>query len=77
MGKKNKQELDKLKDKFIGQATAKGYELSKLEKRFGTVGSLCSKYAFNKSHFYLLCSRCLSNGLFKEANYAAEYMTLF
>ncbi|CAG0969702.1 MAG: DNA polymerase III subunit alpha [Bacteroidetes bacterium] len=72
MGKKNKQELDKLKDKFIGQATAKGYELSKLEKIWNDWEAF-AQYAFNKSH-----STCYAlvayQTAYLKANYAAEYM---
>ena len=49
MGKKQISVLDKMKPKFIKQASAKGYDLIKLEKVWKDWEKFAS-YAFNKSH---------------------------
>ena len=49
MGKKQKAVLDKMKPKFIAQASAKGLAVEKLEKIW-TDWEKFASYAFNKSH---------------------------
>ncbi len=41
MGKKQKDVLDKMKPKFVEQASAKGHDPKKLEKNLDRLGSLC------------------------------------
>ncbi len=72
MGKKQKEVLDKMKPKFVEQASAKGHDASKLEKIWKDWESFAS-YAFNKSH-----STCYAwiayQTAYLKANYPAEYM---
>lgn len=72
MGKKQKAVLDKMKNQFISQAKAKGYEESKLEKIW-TDWEAFAQYAFNKSH-----STCYAYVAYQtaylKAHYPAEYM---
>jgi DNA polymerase-3 subunit alpha len=72
MGKKNKKELDKLKDKFIEGASNKGLDPITLEKIWNDWEAF-AQYAFNKSH-----STCYAivayQTAYLKANYAAEYM---
>ena len=72
MGKKQKEVLDKMKPKFVKQASAKGHDASKLEKIWKDWESFAS-YAFNKSH-----STCYAwiayQTAYLKANYPAEYM---
>lgn len=72
MGKKDKATLDKMKDKFMKGAVAKGLEEKKLEKVW-TDWEAFAQYAFNKSH-----STCYAFVAFQtaylKANYPAEYM---
>ncbi|NNM22003.1 MAG: DNA polymerase III subunit alpha [Flavobacteriaceae bacterium] len=72
MGKKQKAVLDKMKPKFIKQASAKGHEPEKLEKIWKDWEAFAS-YAFNKSH-----STCYAwiayQTAYLKAHYPAEYM---
>jgi len=72
MGKKQKDVLDKMKPKFVEQASAKGHESKKLEKIWKDWEAFAS-YAFNKSH-----STCYAwiayQTAFLKAHYPAEYM---
>lgn len=72
MGKKQKDVLDKMKPKFVGQASAKGHAEDKLEKIWRDWEAFAS-YAFNKSH-----STCYAYVAFQtaylKAHYPAEYM---
>lgn len=72
MGKKQKTVLDKMKPKFIAQATAKGLSAEKLEKIW-TDWEKFASYAFNKSH-----STCYAwiayQTAYLKAHYPAEYM---
>jgi DNA polymerase III subunit alpha len=72
MGKKQKDVLDKMKSKFIDQASAKGHAADKLEKIWGDWEAFAS-YAFNKSH-----STCYAwvgyQTAYLKAHYPAEYM---
>ena len=72
MGKKQKEVLDKMKPKFVKQASAKGHDATKLEKIWKDWESFAS-YAFNKSH-----STCYAwiayQTAYLKANYPAEYM---
>ena len=72
MGKKNRQLLDQLKPKFVGQAVEKGHAADKLEKIWKDWEAFAS-YAFNKSH-----STCYAYVAFQtaylKAHYPAEYM---
>ena len=72
MGKKQKNVLDKMKPKFIAQATAKGLAAEKLEKIW-TDWEKFASYAFNKSH-----STCYAwiayQTAYLKAHYPAEYM---
>ncbi|MCW5907727.1 MAG: DNA polymerase III subunit alpha [Chitinophagales bacterium] len=72
MGKKDKATLDKMKDKFMSGAKAKGLDEKKLEKIW-TDWEAFAQYAFNKSH-----STCYAFVAFQtaylKANYPAEYM---
>ena len=72
MGKKQKTVLDKMKPKFITQATAKGLAAEKLEKIW-TDWEKFASYAFNKSH-----STCYAwiayQTAYLKAHYPAEYM---
>ncbi len=72
MGKKQKHVLDKMKPKFIEQASEKGHDEKVLEKIW-TDWEAFASYAFNKSH-----STCYAWIAFQtaylKANYAPAYM---
>ncbi|QAA82596.1 DNA polymerase III subunit alpha [Aequorivita sp. H23M31] len=72
MGKKQKSVLDKMKPRFIAQASEKGYDAEKLEKIWKDWEAFAS-YAFNKSH-----STCYAwiayQTAYLKAHYPAEYM---
>ena len=72
MGKKQKSVLDKMKPKFLTQASAKGLNIEKLEKIWKDWEAFAS-YAFNKSH-----STCYAwiayQTAYLKSNYPAEYM---
>jgi DNA polymerase-3 subunit alpha len=72
MGKKQKSVLDKMKPRFIENATAKGHDAEKLEKIWKDWEAFAS-YAFNKSH-----STCYAwiayQTAYLKAHYPAEYM---
>lgn len=72
MGKKQKDVLDKMKPKFIEQASAKGHDAKILEKIWKDWEAFAS-YAFNKSH-----STCYAwiayQTAYLKAHYPAEYM---
>lgn len=72
MGKKQKHVLDKMKPKFIEQASAKGHPVDKLEKIWKDWEAFAA-YAFNKSH-----STCYAwiayQTAYCKAHYPAEYM---
>lgn len=72
MGKKQKDVLDKMKPKFVEQASSKGHDADKLEKIWKDWESFAS-YAFNKSH-----STCYAwiayQTAYLKAHYPAEYM---
>jgi len=72
MGKKQKAVLDKMKPKFIDQASAKGHDAEKLEKIWKDWEAFAA-YAFNKSH-----STCYAwiayQTAYLKAHYPAEYM---
>jgi DNA polymerase-3 subunit alpha len=72
MGKKQKDVLDKMKPKFIEQASAKGHDAKRLAKIW-TDWEAFASYAFNKSH-----STCYAwiayQTAYLKAHYPAEYM---
>lgn len=72
MGKKQKDVLDKMKPKFIQQASEKGHDSKKLEKIW-TDWEAFASYAFNKSH-----STCYAwiayQTAYLKAHYPAEYL---
>ncbi|SFW61565.1 DNA polymerase III subunit alpha [Cellulophaga fucicola] len=72
MGKKQKHVLDKMKPKFIEQASAKGHAVDRLEKIWKDWEAFAA-YAFNKSH-----STCYAwiayQTAYCKAHYPAEYM---
>jgi len=72
MGKKQKAVLDKMKPRFIKQASAKGMDAEVLEKIW-TDWEAFASYAFNKSH-----STCYAwiayQTAYLKAHYPAEYM---
>jgi DNA polymerase III subunit alpha len=72
MGKKQKEVLDKMKPKFVEQASSKGHDAKKLEKIWKDWEAFAS-YAFNKSH-----STCYAwiayQTAYLKAHYPAEYM---
>ncbi len=72
MGKKQKDVLDKMKPKFVEQASAKGHDAKILEKIWKDWEAFAS-YAFNKSH-----STCYAwiayQTAYLKAHYPAEYM---
>jgi len=72
MGKKDRATLDKMKPKFIEQATAKGLDVIKLEKIW-TDWEAFASYAFNKSHSTCYAFVAFQTGYLK-AHYPAEYM---
>jgi len=72
MGKKQKDVLDKMKPKFVTQASEKGHDATVLEKIWKDWEAFAS-YAFNKSH-----STCYAwiayQTAYLKAHYPAEYM---
>jgi DNA polymerase-3 subunit alpha len=72
MGKKQKEVLDKMKDKFIEGCKANGHDAAIAEKIWKDWEAF-AQYAFNKSH-----STCYSlvayQTAYLKANYPAEYM---
>ena len=72
MGKKQKAVLDKMKPKFIEQASSNGHNAQKLEKIWKDWEAFAA-YAFNKSH-----STCYAwiayQTAYLKAHYPAEYM---
>lgn len=72
MGKKDRPTLDKMKPKFVEQASAKGHDATILEKIWKDWEAFAS-YAFNKSH-----STCYAwiayQTAYLKAHYPAEYM---
>jgi DNA polymerase-3 subunit alpha len=72
MGKKDRKTLDKMKDKFIHGAVAKGHPKKELEKIW-TDWEAFAQYAFNKSH-----STCYAYVAYQtaylKAHYPADYM---
>lgn len=72
MGKKQKEVLDKMKDKFIGGCKANGHDEQVAEKVWKDWEAF-AQYAFNKSH-----STCYSlvayHTAYLKANFPAEYM---
>ncbi len=72
MGKKQKDVLDKMKPKFVEQASAKGHDAVVLEKIWKDWEAFAS-YAFNKSH-----STCYAwiayQTAYLKAHFPAEYM---
>ncbi|SFB47370.1 DNA polymerase III subunit alpha [Algoriphagus aquimarinus] len=72
MGKKQKDVLDKMKPKFVEQASAKGHDAKKLSKIW-TDWEAFASYAFNKSH-----STCYAwiayQTAYLKAHYPAEYL---
>ncbi|MGM8361605.1 DNA polymerase III subunit alpha [Flavobacterium sp. ARAG 55.4] len=72
MGKKQKDVLDKMKPKFVEQASEKGHDAKILEKIWKDWEAFAS-YAFNKSH-----STCYAwiayQTAYLKAHYPAEYM---
>lgn len=72
MGKKQKDVLDKMKPKFVKQASEKGHDATVLEKIWKDWEAFAS-YAFNKSH-----STCYAwiayQTAYLKAHYPAEYM---
>ncbi|WP_028296640.1 DNA polymerase III subunit alpha [Olivibacter sitiensis] len=72
MGKKQKDVLDKMKPKFVQQASEKGHDAKILEKIWKDWEAFAS-YAFNKSH-----STCYAwvayQTAYLKAHYPAEYM---
>ncbi len=72
MGKKQKDVLDKMKPKFVEQASAKGHDATILEKIWKDWEAFAS-YAFNKSH-----STCYAwiayQTAYLKAHFPAEYM---
>ena len=72
MGKKQKDVLDKMKPKFVEQASEKGHDPKVLEKIWKDWEAFAS-YAFNKSH-----STCYAwiayQTAYLKAHYPAEYM---
>ncbi|MBN8836030.1 MAG: DNA polymerase III subunit alpha [Sphingobacteriia bacterium] len=73
MGKKQKAVLDKMKEKFMTGATAKGHPADKLDKVW-TDWEAFAQYAFNKSH-----STCYAfvayQTAYLKAHYPSEYMS--
>lgn len=72
MGKKQKEVLDKMKDKFIAGCTQRGHE-ERVADKIWKDWEAFAQYAFNKSH-----STCYSlvayHTAYLKANYPAEYM---
>jgi len=73
MGKKQKEVLDKMKDKFIGGCKKNGHE-ERIADKIWKDWEAFAQYAFNKSH-----STCYSlvayHTAYLKANYPAEYMS--
>jgi len=73
MGKKQKDVLDKMKPKFIGQASEQNGHDPKILEKIWKDWEAFAEYAFNKSH-----STCYAwvayQTAFLKANYPAEYM---
>jgi len=73
MGKKQRDKMDALKDKFIAGSTAKGYNKNVIEKIWKDWEKF-AEYAFNKSH-----ATCYSwvayQTAYLKANYPSEYMS--
>ncbi|MFN3952305.1 MAG: DNA polymerase III subunit alpha [Thermaurantimonas sp.] len=72
MGKKQKAVLDKMKPKFIDQASAKGYPVQTLEKIWSDWEAFAS-YAFNKSHATCYAVVAFQTAYLK-AHHPAEFM---
>ena len=72
MGKKQKAVLDKMKPKFIEQASAKGFPSDKLQKIW-TDWEAFASYAFNKSHATCYAVLALQTAYLK-AHHSAEFM---
>jgi DNA polymerase-3 subunit alpha len=72
MGKKLKEELDKMKGQFMDGAQSNGHPKDKLEKIW-TDWEAFASYAFNKSHSTCYAWIAFQTGYLK-ANYPAEYM---
>lgn len=72
MGKKQKEVLDKMKPKFVAQASEKGHDAKILEKIWKDWEAFAS-YAFNKSHSTCYAWVAYQTAYFK-AHYPAEYM---
>ncbi len=72
MGKKLKEELDKMKGQFMEGAQNNGHPKDKLEKIW-TDWEAFASYAFNKSHSTCYAWIAFQTGYLK-ANYPAEYM---
>ena len=72
MGKKQKEKMEEMKEKFFSGGESNGYERKVLEKIWGDWEKFAS-YAFNKSH-----ATCYSwvayQTAFLKANYPSEYM---
>ena len=72
MGKKQRDIIEKMKERFVEGGTAKGYDAATLEKIYKTWEQF-GEYAFNKSH-----STCYAFVAYQtawlKANYPAEYM---
>jgi DNA polymerase-3 subunit alpha len=72
MGKKKKDVMDKMKDKFMTRGQAKGHDIKILEKIWNDWEAF-AQYAFNKSH-----STCYAFIAFQtaylKAHYPAEFM---
>jgi DNA polymerase-3 subunit alpha len=72
MGKKQKEVLDKMKDKFISGCKANGHD-DRIAEKVWKDWEAFAQYAFNKSH-----STCYSlvayHTAYLKANYPAEYM---
>ncbi len=73
MGKKDKETLDKTKNKFIEGALAKGHDAVKLEKIWTDWESF-AQYAFNKSHSTGYAYVAYQTAYLK-AHYPSEYMS--
>lgn len=72
MGKKDRGTLDKLKPKFIEQASEKGHDPKVLDKVW-TDWEAFASYAFNKSHSTCYAFVAFQTGYLK-AHYPAEFM---
>lgn len=72
MGKKDRGTLDKLKPKFIEQASEKGHDPKVLDKAW-TDWEAFASYAFNKSHSTCYAFVAFQTGYLK-AHYPAEFM---